>query len=112
MHRHTIGPLALGALALLMLAGTPAARAREPGDHDRALQAVAAGRILPLKTLLAQVERDHPGQVLEVELEDDDGLWIYEIKVLQAGGVLTRLKLDARTGEVLRRKAGRTRPHD
>jgi uncharacterized membrane protein YkoI len=39
------------------------------GDHDRARQAVEAGEVLPLRTILERVERDYPGQVVEVELE-------------------------------------------
>ncbi len=39
------------------------------GDHDRARQALEAGEVLPLRTILDRVEREYPGQVLEVELE-------------------------------------------
>lgn len=74
-------------------------------DHDRARRALQAGEVLPLSTVLARLAATHPGQVLEVELEPDDGQWIYEIKLLQPGGGLLKLKLDARTGEVLKRKA-------
>ena len=40
-------------------------------------------------------------QVLELELEREDGRWIYEVKLLQADGQLLKLDLDARTAEVL-----------
>lgn len=55
--------------------------------------------------MLDRLEKSHPGQVLEVELERDDGRWIYEIKLLQAGGRLLKLKLDARSGELLGARA-------
>jgi hypothetical protein len=104
---------ALGLLlaALCLPAVSPA---RERDDHERARQAVASGQILPLKTILARVEREAPGDVLEVELEQSDsGTWVYELKVLQVGGVLTKLKLDARTGAVLKsRSRGRDRERD
>ena len=54
--------------------------------------------------MLAGLEREHPGQVLEVELERDDGRWIYEVKLLQAGGRLVKLELDAASGAVLKRR--------
>jgi uncharacterized membrane protein YkoI len=54
--------------------------------------------------VLALVEREHPGQVLEVELESEGRGWLYEIKLLQPDGRLTRLKVDARTGEILKRR--------
>lgn len=76
-------------------------------DHDRARAALRAGEILPLATVLQRVAASHPGDVLEVELERDDGRWIYELKLLQRGGALVKLEIDARTGEVLQRKEAR-----
>ena len=38
-----------------------------------------------------------------IELEQDRGVWIYEIKLLQPDGRLVKLKLDARTAQPLRR---------
>lgn len=73
-------------------------------DHDRAREAVASGQILPLRQVLEQIERERPGhQVLDVELEPKHGRWIYEIRLLQPGGRLQKLRLDARTGQPLRR---------
>lgn len=78
------------------------------GDHDRARQALEAGEVLPLGTILTRLERDHPGQVLDVELEHekygDVARWIYEVKLLRKGGVLVKLEVDARTGTVISRK--------
>lgn len=94
-----LAALCLGALAL------SAAWARdERDDHERARAAVQAGEMLPLPTLLEKLRRTHPGQVLELELERDDGRWIYEVKLLQASGQLLKLELDAGTGQVLQVK--------
>lgn len=87
--------------AALCLAAVPA---HADSAHDRARAAVQAGQVLPLTTVLAGLEREHPGQVLEVELERDDGRWIYEVKLLQAGGRLVKLELDAASGAVLKRR--------
>lgn len=80
------------------------ALASSDGDHERALQAVQSGQVLPLTQVLALVERSHPGQVLEVELENHDRQWQYEIKLLQPDGRLLKLKIDARSGSILKRK--------
>ncbi len=59
---------------------------------------------MPLAELLERLQRSHPGQVLEIELEREDregGRWTYEIKLLQANGQLLKLELDARTAELL-----------
>jgi hypothetical protein len=83
----------------------PNASAGDKGDHDRARQAVLAGQVLPLPAVLERLQRDVPGQVLEVELELEHDLWIYELKLLTSAGRLTKVKVDARTGEVLRIKS-------
>ncbi|MBL7090537.1 MAG: PepSY domain-containing protein [Acidovorax sp.] len=80
----------------------PPAGASGKDDHDRARQAVQAGQVLPLPTVLERLMREVPGQVLEVELEPERDRWIYEIKLLTPAGQLTKVKLDARTAEVLR----------
>lgn len=95
----------LVAMALLLGGlGTTPAWSRDD-DHVRALQAVQAGQVLPLRSVLERLEREHPGQVLEVKLDEEDGRWVYEIKLLQAGGQRIKLELDARSGDVLRRRS-------
>jgi len=90
---------------LVLLAHSPLqAVADTPYDHDRARQALLAGEILPLKTILERVERSQPGQVMEVELEQKPAGWIYEIKLLQTEGRLLKLYVDARSGGILRVK--------
>lgn len=95
---------ACAGLALCAMGLHGVAAASNKGDHERALQAVQSGQVLPLGKVLALVEREHPGQVLEVELESHDRQWQYEIKLLQPDGRLLKLKVDARTGEVLKRQ--------
>lgn len=93
-------------LALGML--LPAASwASDRGDHDLARTAMESGQVLPLKTVLAHLERQRPGNVLEVELERKGSGWVYEIKQLEAGGQLARIKLDARTAQILSVKGGK-----
>lgn len=93
----------LAAALLLGALGWPAWASDR--DHERARQAVQDGQVLPLRTVLERLEREQPGQVLEVELEQDDGVWIYEVKLLRTGGQLVKLKLDARTAALLESKA-------
>lgn len=99
------GPAALRALAAALLLGTLLAPAGagddDRRDHERARAAVQAGEVLPLPALLQRLQRTHPGQVLELELEHEDGRWIYEIKLLQPGGQLLKLEVDAATAQVL-----------
>lgn len=96
--------VALGAALLLGLLHAGAGWAGDARDHDRARQALESGEILPLRTILERVERDYPGQIMEVELEREDGGWRYEIKLLRHDGALIKLVLDARDGRPLRVK--------
>jgi uncharacterized membrane protein YkoI len=98
-------PATLTALALLcaLVTGMSTAQARDDDDHDRAHSAVQAGEVMPLEQVLVRIAKDHPGQVLKVELEREHGLWTYEVKVLRTDGQLIKLLLDARTGDVLRK---------
>lgn len=99
-HARTALPaLFVGAVALLSMGMDAGASDRR--DQERARAAVQAGEVLPLPTLLERLQRAHPGQVLELELERDDGRWIYEVKLLQADGRLLKLAVDAATGQVL-----------
>lgn len=92
---------ALVAVLTLMLLVTGVSRADDEHDHDRARQALEAGEILPLRGILEGIERDHPGQIMEVELEHKDEGWRYEVKLLREDGTLFKLKIDARDGKVL-----------
>jgi uncharacterized membrane protein YkoI len=70
-------------------------------DHERARAALESGEILPLQKIIAKLEQIYPGQILEVELDRDDGLWIYEIKLVRDNGVLIKIELDASDGRLL-----------
>ena len=94
-------------LFLLPLALAGGVALADPGDHDRARAALQAREVLPLGTVLQRVAQSHPGDVLEVELEREHGRWIYEVKLLQRGGALLKLAVDARTGEVLQARERR-----
>lgn len=88
-------------LASLLLIHPLVARADSFHDHDQARQALESGQILSLRSILDLIEPAFPGQVLEVELEGKHGALIYELKVLQAGGMMIKLKVDAKNGKVL-----------
>lgn len=96
--------VACAVLGVCALAWQGGASASDKGDHERARQAVQSGQVMPLAKVLARIEREHPGQVLEVELESHNRQWQYEIKILQPDGRLSKLKIDARTGELLQHK--------
>ncbi|MCH2341904.1 PepSY domain-containing protein [Pseudomonas sp. NPDC047963] len=85
----------------LLLAATPVAS--RDLDQDEALRLRREGLILPLESLLRQAMERHPGaRLLEAELEEEDGIFVYEIELLTADGVARELELDARDGRLLK----------
>lgn len=84
----------------LLLAVMPLAHARadEDDDQERARSAREAGRALPLASILDRVRQSTPGVVLGVELEDEGGRVLYEVKVLRPDGRVRLLAYDAATG--------------
>lgn len=91
-------------LALLLAASLGLGVVWADDDHEQARRALEAGEVMSLRTVLEQVERDYPGQVIEVELDREDGRWVYEIELIRSGGGVLKLELDAHDGTVLRLK--------
>lgn len=75
----------------------------QDGSPDAALarDLVQQGKILPLVRVLDMLERQHPGQITEVELEYEDGLLVYEIDVITLDGRLIEVDMNAATGEIV-----------
>ena len=86
---------------LLCLLGTSTASWSDDADHETARRAVERGELLPLAKILASAAKTHPGRVLDVELERDDGRYLYEIEVLLKDGRVVELTYDGRTGALL-----------
>jgi uncharacterized membrane protein YkoI len=79
----------------------PPVRADEHDDSERARAALETGEIRPLAELLARMESLYAGRVIETELEQDHGRWIYDFKLLPETGRIFTIKVDAATGKVV-----------
>jgi uncharacterized membrane protein YkoI len=90
--------IAAACLAMTSVQGHAQARR----DHERARAALARGEILPLTKILAIAAARAPGDVIKVELEEDKGRLIYEVRVLSKDGRVREVEVNARTGEVLK----------
>jgi uncharacterized membrane protein YkoI len=95
LFRRRLLPL----MILPLLAATPALAGDD--DQDRARRALQAGEIRPLEEVLRAVRSVLPGDVVGVELDRDDGRWIYEIKVLSPDGHRREVEIDARDLRIL-----------
>lgn len=93
----------VAAIVVLVLASLPGAApsARADDDHERARLAVQRGEILPLEEILRRLPLAEGERLLEVEVERDDGAWIYEIEVVSPSGRVREFEVDARDGRVI-----------
>lgn len=72
-------------------------------SQDRARDALARGDILPLSRILDVVKREAGGRVINVELDRDDGRFIYELETITSDGRMLELSIDAANGTILDR---------
>ncbi len=71
-------------------------------DHMQARRLVEAGSIQPLEAIIESVKKHHMGRILEVEFEQENGRYIYEIELLDSTGVVQKMEFDAETGEFIK----------
>jgi uncharacterized membrane protein YkoI len=113
-HRHSsFRRLALRAGLVLPLLGAAAgiglATNAQAGDHQEKARELAAirtavqkGELLPLPRIMALAQARVPGDVVKTELESKRERLVYEVKILTRHGNVQEVKLDARTGRILR----------
>ncbi len=87
--------------AILVSFALPALAQDVRPDHERAADAVATGAVLPLAEVLAGLAQTHPGDVIEVELDDEDGIVVYDLDIVTTDGRLLEIEINAATGAVL-----------
>lgn len=95
-----------GILGLVFFMANPLASNATGGDESAraATQLVRDGKILPLATLLERLRPTIGDHILEVEFEQDDNRWIYEIYFLGENGRRNEVYVDAVTGQILAHK--------
>tara|TARA_Y100001956_G_C4088839_1_gene172005 strand:+ start:109 stop:414 length:306 start_codon:yes stop_codon:yes gene_type:complete len=78
----------------------PGARIEFEEDQDEVYEAVKKGYIRPFSEMYAAVERDLRGRIIEVELEEDDDVWVYELKLNHQNNII-KVEYNAETLEML-----------
>ncbi|NPD16824.1 PepSY domain-containing protein [Xinfangfangia sp. D13-10-4-6] len=114
-----IRPALIFSVLLWLPLGTPALAEtpRAPGflpqigfddglDAGVARAAMLRGEILPLDRILAQLRAAFPGEIIEIQLELEDGSFVYEFDILSPDGRLFEVELDAATGQVIEIEEG------
>lgn len=93
--------LLLGTLSLGVSTGM-ADNQDKKNEHALVREALQRGEVLPLVKILEIANQQVPGDVIEVELENNKDALIYEIKILTGTGRVREVKIDARSGAVVK----------
>lgn len=71
-------------------------------SQDCALEAREHGKIRPLSDVLGAVRKAIAGEVVKIELEREDGLWVYEIKIITTAGRRRTVEINAETLAIIK----------
>jgi uncharacterized membrane protein YkoI len=88
---------------LLLLGSAPLAPvpAAADNDQDRAREAVQSGQVRPLNQILKSVRRQYKGEVLDAQLFDFGGQWVYQVRLLTKDGQVLDIAVDGRSGQII-----------
>jgi uncharacterized membrane protein YkoI len=70
-------------------------------DQDRARQCAQSGECVPLNQVLKSVRRQYKGQVLDTQLFNAGGRWVYRVRILGKDGQVRDVGVDGRSGQII-----------
>ncbi len=71
-------------------------------DYEDADRARRAGDVVPLRNVLKMVRKSFKGEIVGVEFEMEDGLWVYEIKMVDEDDRYVEIYVDAKSNKILK----------
>ena len=74
----------------------------EDHDYEAAAKARKSGSIRPLEEILKEVRKVHSGEVVGVEFEKKNGIWVYEIKMVAPDSRFFEIYIDATSKKILK----------
>lgn len=86
-------------LLALILVAAPARAGLD--DVARAREALEREEVLPFATILGMVEEQIDARVIEVEFEEQNGQYVYELELITPDGRLLEAIADAVTGRII-----------
>ncbi|MBL8579774.1 MAG: PepSY domain-containing protein [Mesorhizobium sp.] len=87
--------------ALLSIAAASYGARADDVSIDQLRAAVARGAALPLSELRSRLSKRFPGEIISIDIDEDDGRFTYEFKILQPGGRVIEVDMDAATAAIL-----------
>lgn len=92
---------ALTFFTVLLCSASALAPIAHADDNKSIRQLQRSGEILSLEQIFDRARKVKPGRIVDVDLDKDDGRYIYEIELLESSGKVWEMEFDARTGELL-----------
>ncbi len=89
-------------MAITLTIGIGAAAASD--DHNEARRLKDAGKIIPLEQIINKARQLHQGRIIEIELEHEEGRYIYELELLDKNGTVWEFEFDASSGELIKKE--------
>lgn len=96
-------------LYLVLVVGTTSVNAFAGSDinYEQIRQLVKQGKILSLDSILQKYPQLMSGRLLDLEVEFEHGMMMYELEFLQQNGDVIEFKIDAANGEILEQEVER-----
>ncbi len=91
------------ALPIIILLNVSISVAGDDVGYEEARALFDAGKIVAVEPLLLDAKRRHSGRLLEIELEYEDGQYLYEIEILDISGRVLEFYYDAETGDFIKK---------
>tara|TARA_R110002094_G_scaffold171327_2_gene153371 strand:- start:1763 stop:2053 length:291 start_codon:yes stop_codon:yes gene_type:complete len=90
-------------LSLVLSLGLTGPTQADSLDQEEVLALIKQGKVLPLEALLQRHQARLQGRLIDLELEHEQGRWIYELELIDSQGIVREYKVDAKSGEWLGR---------
>ncbi|KWT66821.1 putative lipoprotein [Hyphomicrobium sulfonivorans] len=87
---------------LMLVAVVPGALMADDLGPEEAQRLLRSGRIKALGDIVTIVQKQVDGDLIDAELDEEDGVYIYELKILRRDGRLQEIEADASTGKILK----------
>jgi len=91
----------LGLVGLLALRANASPHIEIEEDHDDVMEAVDQGLIQPFSALQEKVAREINGRIIRVELDEEDDIWVYELKLIDSNNNIVKVEYEAKTLSII-----------
>ncbi|WP_456656526.1 PepSY domain-containing protein [Bradyrhizobium sp. JR3.5] len=93
--------MALLTAAFVAITAPPSsARDDDPEHREAVRRVVEAGEVLPLSKILEKIRVRVPGDITGIEINREEGRWHYELRVIDRGGRVLEVHVDAHSGNI------------